>query len=161
MDLLAVQGTLKSLLQDHSSKISILRCSAFFYSQFSHPYITTGKTIALTRWTFVGKVMSLLCNMLFFEKPLSCVQHFVTPWTVAHQAPPSINFLGMSTGVGCHFLLQGILPTQGLSLGLPHCGQMLLASEPPGNPNMLSRLVLTFFPMSKHLLTSCQQSPLQ
>ena len=60
LDLLAVQGTLKSLLQHHSSKGSILRCSAFFIVQLSHPYMTTGKTIALTRWTFFGKVMSLL-----------------------------------------------------------------------------------------------------
>ena len=64
LDLLAVQGTLKSLLQHHSSKASILRLSAFFIVQFSHPYMTTGKTIALTRQTFVGKVMSLLLNML-------------------------------------------------------------------------------------------------
>ena len=62
LDLLAVQGTLKSLLQHHSSKASILRHSAFFILQFSHPYMTTGKTIALTKWTFVGKVMSLLLN---------------------------------------------------------------------------------------------------
>ena len=64
LDLLAVQGTLKSLLQHHSSKASILWCSAFFIVQLSHPYVTTGKTIILTRWTFVGKVMSLLLNML-------------------------------------------------------------------------------------------------
>ena len=64
LDLLAVQGTLKSLLQHHSSEASILWCSAFFMFQLSHPYMTTGKTIALTRWTFVGKVMSLLFNML-------------------------------------------------------------------------------------------------
>ena len=64
LDLLAVQGTLKSLLQHHSSKASILQCSAFFIVQLSHPYMTTGKTIALTRWTFVGKVMTLLFNML-------------------------------------------------------------------------------------------------
>ena len=64
LDLLAVQGTLKSILQHHSSKASILRCSAFFAVQLSHPYMTSGKTIALTRWTFVGKVMSLLFNML-------------------------------------------------------------------------------------------------
>ena len=67
LDLLAVQGTLKSLLQRHSSKASILQCSAFFIVQLSHPYMTTGKTIALTRWTFVGKVMSLLFNMLFIH----------------------------------------------------------------------------------------------
>ena len=64
LDLRAVQGTLKSLLQHHSSKASILRHSAFFIVQLSHPYVTTGKTIALTRWTFVGKVMSLVFNML-------------------------------------------------------------------------------------------------
>ena len=65
LDLLAVQGTLKSLLQHHSSKASILRCSVFFIAQLSHPYMTTGKTIALTRQTFVDKLMSLLSNMLF------------------------------------------------------------------------------------------------
>ena len=64
LDLLAVQGTLKSLLQHHSSKASILQCSAFFTVQLSHSYMTTGKTTALTRWTFVGKVISLLFNML-------------------------------------------------------------------------------------------------
>ena len=64
LDLLAVQGTLNSLLQHHSAKASILRYSAFFIVQLSHPYMTTGKTIALTRWAFVGKVMSLLFNML-------------------------------------------------------------------------------------------------
>ena len=76
LNLLAIQGILKSLLQHHSSKTSILRCSAFFIFivQLSHPYMTTGKTIALTRWTFVGKVMSLPFNMssrlviLFFQK---------------------------------------------------------------------------------------------
>ena len=73
LDLLEVQRNLQSLLQHHSSKASILWCSAFFVVQLSHPYITTGKTIALTRWTFVGKVMSLLFNMclgwswLFFQ----------------------------------------------------------------------------------------------
>ena len=65
LDLLAVQGTLKNLLQHHNSKASILRCSGFFIVQLSHPYVITGKTIALTRWTFVGKVMSLLFTMLY------------------------------------------------------------------------------------------------
>ena len=65
LDLLAVQGTLKSLLQHHSSKASILQLSAFFTVQLSYPYMTTGKTIDLTRWTFVGKIMSLLLNMLY------------------------------------------------------------------------------------------------
>ena len=78
LDLLAVQGTLKSLLQHHSSEASVLQCSAFFRVQHSHPYMTTGETIALTRWTFVGKVMSLLFNMLSslghsytFNEPIS------------------------------------------------------------------------------------------
>ena len=73
LDLLAVQGILKSLLQHHSSKASILHCSAVFIVQLSHPYMTTGKTIALTRWTFVGKVISLLFNMLV------CVCHSFLP----------------------------------------------------------------------------------
>ena len=64
LDILAVQGTLKSLLQYHSAKASVLLCSAFFIVQLSHPYMTTGKTIALTRWTFVHKIMSLLLRML-------------------------------------------------------------------------------------------------
>ena len=67
LDLLAVQGTLKSLLQHHSSKSSLLQHSAFFIVQLSHPYMTTGKTIALTRWNFVDKVMSLLFNMLSLD----------------------------------------------------------------------------------------------
>ena len=71
LDLLAFQGTLKSLLQHHSSKASILQYLAFFPVQLSHPYMTTGKTIALTRWTFVGKVMSLLFNMLSRLAPKS------------------------------------------------------------------------------------------
>ena len=71
LDLLAVQGTHKSLLQHHSSKASILRCLAFFTVQLSHPYMTPGKTIALTRWTFVGKAISLFFNMLAKEKKIS------------------------------------------------------------------------------------------
>ena len=78
LDLLAVQGTLKSLLQHHSPKASILQRSAFFTVQISHPYMTTGKTIALTRWTFVGKVMSLLLNMY--------------PALYNHILPPSSHF---------------------------------------------------------------------
>ena len=82
LDLLAVQGTLKSLLQHHSSKASILRCSAFFMVQLSHPYMTTGKIIPLTRWTFVGKVISLLFNILsrlvIVFLPRS--KHLLTSW---------------------------------------------------------------------------------
>ena len=108
LDLLAVQGPLKSLPQHHSSKESILQCSAFIIVHHSHPYMTTEKTIALTRWTFVDKVMSLLFNMLsrlvitFLPrskvkvkvkvKSLSRVQLFVTPWTVVYQAPWSVAY---------------------------------------------------------------------
>ena len=78
LDLLAVQGTLKSLLQHHSSKALILRCSAFFTVQISHPYMTTGKTIALTRRTSVSKVMSLIFNMLSrFIAPLSSAESYL------------------------------------------------------------------------------------
>ena len=70
LDLLAVQGTLKNLLQHHNSKVSVVRCSAFSIVQLSHPYMTTGNTIALSRWTFVGKVLSLLFNMLSYYQML-------------------------------------------------------------------------------------------
>ena len=76
LDLLAVQGILKHLLQHHSSKASILQCSAFYIVQLPHPYMTTGKTIALTRRTFVGKVMSLLLNILSRLIPFVLLQHF-------------------------------------------------------------------------------------
>ena len=87
--LLAVQGTLKSLLQHHSSKASILRCSAFYIVQLSHPYMTTGKTIALTRWTFVGKVMSLLFSMLsrFVRAFLPRSKHLLISWL---QSPSAV-----------------------------------------------------------------------
>ena len=88
-DLLALQGTLKSLLRHQSSKASILWCSAFFTVQLSHPYITTGKTIALTRWTFVGKVMSLLFNMLsrFVITFLLRSKHLLISWL---QSPSTV-----------------------------------------------------------------------
>ena len=85
-DLLAVQGTLKSLLQYHSSKASILWHSAFFIVQLSHPYMTTGKTIALTGWNFVGKIMSLLFNMLsrFVITSLPRSKHLLISWLESH-----------------------------------------------------------------------------
>ena len=85
LDLLAVQGTLKSLLQHHRSKASILQCSAFFRVQPSHPYMTTGKTIALTRWTFVGKVMSLLSRYVIAFLPRS--KHLLISWL---QSPSTV-----------------------------------------------------------------------
>ena len=101
MDLLAVQGTLKSLLQHHSSKAS-LQCSAFFIVQLSHPYMTTGKTIALTRQTFVGKVMSLLFNMLcrlvitFLPRSKHLLISWVQSPSVAILEPPKIKSVTVS-----------------------------------------------------------------
>ena len=88
-DLFAVQGTLKSLLQQHSSKASILQQSAFFMAQLSHPYLTTGKTIALTVWTFVGKVLSLLSNVLsrLVIAFLPRSKHFLISWL---QSPSAV-----------------------------------------------------------------------
>ena len=102
LDLLAVQGTLNSLLQHHSSKASILQCSAFFIVQLSHPYMTTGKTIALIRQTFVGKVMSLLSNMLsrLVKAFLSRSKHLLIPWLQLPSAvilePPKIKLITIS-----------------------------------------------------------------
>ena len=99
MDLLAVQGTLKSLLQHHSSKASILQHSAFFIVQLSHPNMTTGKTIALTRWTFVGKVTSLLFDMLsrlVMEKEMR-THSSVLAWRIPGTAEP-----GGLPSVGLH-----------------------------------------------------------
>ena len=91
LDLLAVQGTLKSLLQHHSSKASVLFCSAFFTVRLSHPYMTVGKTIALTIWTFVGKMMSLLFNILseFVIAFLSRSQSVLISWL---QSPSAVIF---------------------------------------------------------------------
>ena len=120
LDLLALQGTLKSLLQQHSSKPSILRHSAFFIVQLSHPYMTTGKTIALTRWTFVGKITSLLFNKLsrlviaFLPKS----KHLLISWLQSPSAvilePPQNKvshcfhclpiYLSWSDGTRCHDL---------------------------------------------------------
>ena len=103
MDLLAVQGTLKSLFQHHSSKASILQHSAFFIVQLSYPYMTTGKTIALTRWTFVGKVISLLFNMLYrlVITFLSRSKHLLISWLQSPSAvilePKNIKSATVST----------------------------------------------------------------
>ena len=120
LDLLAIQGILKSLLQHHSSKASILRCSAFFIVRLSYPYMTTGKTIALTRWAFVGKVTSLLINMLsrlviaFLLRSkcllISCLQspdlqHFGAPKNkVCHCFHCFPIYLPWSDGTRCHNL---------------------------------------------------------
>ena len=113
LDLLAVQGTLKSLLQHHRSKASILRRSAFFKIQLSHPYMTTGKTIALTRWIFVGKVMSLLLNMLsrlditFLPRSKCLLISWLQSPSAVILEPRKIKSDTVSTvsdGTGCHDL---------------------------------------------------------
>ena len=129
LDLLAVQGTLQSLLQHHSSKASILQHSAFFMVQLSHPYMTTGNTIALTRWTFVVNVSTFFffefenCNLLMKVKLLSSDS---LRYPIDTRLPHPWDFLGRGTGVSCRFL------------------SLLF--------NMLSRLVMTFLPRSKSLL---------
>ena len=119
LDLLAVQGTLKSLLQHHSSKASILRCSAFVTVQLSHPYMTTGKTIALTGWTFVSKVMSLFFNMLsrlvitFLPRSKCLLISWLQSPSAVILEPPKIKsdtvssfpfYLPWSDGTRCHDL---------------------------------------------------------
>ena len=106
-DLRAVQGTLKSLLQHHRSKALILWCSAFFTVQLSHPYMTTGKTIALTRWTFVGKGMSLLFNMLsclsylFFQGATVFQFHDCSHSQFQEQLPQDVNLATLFSGRIC------------------------------------------------------------
>ena len=135
-DLLAVQVTLKSVLQHHSSKASILWSSAFFMVQLSHPYMTTGKTTALTRWNFAGSnryisdmLISVLCLVALLcpihGNPMDCS----SPGSSVHGDSP-----GKNTGVGCHALLQGIFPTQGSNPGLPHCRPILYRLSNHGSP---------------------------
>ena len=107
-DLLAVQGTLKSLLQHHSSNASLLWCSVFFTVQLLYPYMTTGKTIALTRWTFVGKVIFLIFNILFglFRAFLSRSKHLLISWLQS----PSAAILEPKKGVSCFHCFPIYLP---------------------------------------------------
>ena len=158
LDLLAVQGTLKSLLQHHSSKASILRHSAFFIVQLSHPYMTTGKTIALTRGTFVDKVMSLLFNMLsrlvitflprskclnFMAAIIICSQLCLTLydlWTVTRKAPLSTGFSRKEYWSGLPFLspgdlLQGTQELNPYLLRFLHCRQVLYPLSHLGSPH--------------------------
>ena len=109
LDLLAVQGTLKSLLQHHSSKASILWCSVFFIVQLSHPYMTTGKTIALTRWTFVSKVTSLLFNILsrLVKAFLSRSKHLLISW---QQSPSAVIWSPKNKVCHCFHCLPIYLP---------------------------------------------------
>ena len=140
MDLLVAQGTLKSLLQYHSSKASILQCSAFFIVQLSHLYMTTGKTIALTRWIFVGKVMSLLFNMLsrlvitFLPRSKCLLISWLQSPSAVILEPKKTKSATVSTasspichdGTGCHDLsflsLSQLFHSLLLHMMVPSCG---------------------------------------
>ena len=139
--LLAVQGILKSLLQHQNSKASVLWHSAFFTVQLSHPYMTTGKTIALTEGTLVSKVMSLLLNMLsrlVITGLGKRAAQIVYPTRSRGLQPTRLlcswDSSGRNTGRGCHFFLQEIFLTQELNPGLPHCRQMLYPLSYQGSP---------------------------
>ena len=167
LDFLAVQGTLKSLLQYHSSKASVLRCSAFFIVQLSHPYMTTGKTIALTRQTFVGKVISLPFKMLsrlvitflprklsdfvpsIFPHPmcyavLSRVRLSVIPWTAGHQAPLSMGILQARTLEWVAMRSSRDLPNPGIKPRSLSLQVDSLPTEPAGKPNESKSLLSKF-----------------
>ena len=153
-DLLAVQGTLKSLLQHHSSKASVLQHSAFFMVQLSHPKMTTGKTIALTRWTFVSKVMSLLFNILsrfVMSFPDSSVgKNSPAMWETRVQ---SLDWEDpLEKGKATHF---SILPREFHGLYSSWGRKELDTTEQLS----LHRFVITFLPRSKHLLLPGLQSP--
>ena len=160
LDLLVVQGALRGLLQYHSSKTSILWHSAFFMVQLLHPYMTTGKTIALTRWTFVGKVMPLLFNTLSrlviavlprsnhvlisrLQSPSAVILDVLVTQSCPTLCDPtdyslpgsSIKSLDKNTGVGCCSHLQGVFPTQGSNLGFLHCRPILYCLSYQGSPS--------------------------
>ena len=131
MDLLAVQGTLKSLLQHHSSKASIFQHSVFFIVQLSHPYMTTGKTIALTRWNFVDKVMSLFFNTLsrLVITFLPRSKHLLISWL---QSPFAVILEPQNIVISIKNLVKGPLLAQSLQLCLTLCNPM--DHGPPGSP---------------------------
>ena len=149
LELLAVQGILTSLLQHHSSNASILWRSACFTVQLPHPYMTTGKTTALTRRTYVSQVMSLFFNMLsrlvitFLSrskvkvKSLRCVWLFATPWSVAYQASPSMGFSRQEYWGGLPFPSPGDLSNPGIEPWSPTLEADALTSEPPGKLHLL------------------------
>ena len=147
LDLLAVQGTLKSLLQHHSSKVSILRRSAFFMVQLPHPYMTTGNTIALTRWTFVGKVMSLLFNMLsrLVITLLPRSKHLLISWLQSPSAvilePQKIKSATVSTAI-CHEVTGLDISSKGAILPVPQAPNLVIFTS-PSLPTSVSFLVLS------------------
>ena len=157
LDLLAVQGTLKSLLQYHSSKASILQCSAFFTVQLSHPYTTTGKTIALTKQTFVGKVMSLLLNMLSRLDFSGGSDGKASVYNVGD--PGSIPGLGRSPGEGNGNPLQHYCLENPMDRGAWWATVHGVAKSRTRLSHFTFpfRLVITFLPRSKHLLISWLQ----
>ena len=165
-DLLAVQGTLRNLLHHHSLKASILGCSAFFMIQLSQPYMTTGKTIALAIWTFVGRGMSLLFNTLSAAKSLQSCPTLCGP---IDGSPPGFrpwDSPGKNTGVGCHFLLQcmKVKSESEVTQSWPTLSDLMDCSLPSSSVHgifqarvlewgaiayTLSKFVITFLPISK------------
>ena len=181
LDLLTVQGTLKSLLQHRSSKASILRHSAFFTVQLSHQYMTTGKTIALTRWTFVGKVMSLLFNMLSAAAAAKSLQSCLTLCDPRDGSPPgspipgilqvrTLEWVAISFSNAWKWKVKVKLLSRVWLLATPWTAayqappsmgfsrQEYWSGVPLPSPNMLSRLVITFLSRSKCLFISFLQS---
>ena len=177
LDLPAVQGTLKSLLQHHSSKASILRRSAFFTVQLSHPYVTTEKTIALTRWTLVGKLMSLLLNILsrLVITFLPRSKRLLISWQQSPSAviweppkiksdtvstvPPSISHEVMGLQCSAFFTVQLSHPYMITGKKVALTRWTFVGKVMSLLLNTLFRLVITFLPRSKRLLISWLQSP--
>ena len=152
LDLLAVQGTLKSLLQHHSSKASVW-CSAFFMVQLSHPYMTTGKTIALTRWTFVGKVMSLLFNMLsrLFITFLPKSKHLLISWL---QSPGAMHqiYLVLHAHVYVNVYMCIMNPT---SMLIYHISRVVWLPEARSRTVLSQRSLKFLFHSHRHSCPSC------
>ena len=164
-DFLAVQGTLKRL-QHHWSKASILQHSAYFMVQLSFLYMTTGKTIALTIWTFVGKVMSLFVRIFLPRSKRLLISWLKSPSAMILEpcavclivqsclplcdsmdwSPPGSSVHGDSEGVDCHALLQGIFPTQGSNLGFPNCRCNLYQLSHQGSPQNIKFFTVSIFP---------------
>ena len=177
LDLFAVQGTLKSLLQHHSSKVSILCHSAFFTVQLSHPYMTTGKTIALTKRTFVDKVMSLLFNMLSATAAAAkSLQLCLTLCNPIDSSPPGSPIPGVLQARTLEWVAISFSNAWKWKVKMKSLSHVRLLATPwtaayQALPSMgfsrqeywsgvpLSRLVITFLPRSKRLLISWLQSP--
>ena len=162
LDLLVVQEILKSLFQHHSSKASILQCSAFFTVQLSHPYMTTGKTITLTRWTFVGKVMALLFSMLsgLVITFLPRSKRLLISWL---QSGPSNSFFFLIPSLLRYYCTSLCVRVYSVTLVLSNSSTLwtIVGKVMSLLLNILTRLLITFLPRSKRLLISWYNHHLQ